>query len=101
MSFYRAADWLLSTSRWEGFGLAIAESLACGTPVLLPADLGTAPELLADGGGLTYADADELAAILARRDRPTGHLPARFDWDRNAAATVEVYRAATRPLEAR
>ena len=35
----RAADYLLSRSRWEGFGLAIAEALAVGTPALLPAGL--------------------------------------------------------------
>lgn len=61
-SFYRAADFLLSTSRWEGFGLAIGEALACGTPVLLPADLGTAPELLAAGGGHTYRTTEDLRA---------------------------------------
>jgi glycosyltransferase involved in cell wall biosynthesis len=30
--FYRAADYLLSTSRWEGFGLAIAEALSPREP---------------------------------------------------------------------
>jgi D-inositol-3-phosphate glycosyltransferase len=89
--FYRAADWLLCTSRWEGFGLAIAEALACGTPALLPAGLGVAPELLAVGGGLTYQDIAHLARILAIRPRPPGKLPAEFDWDANAEATLAVY----------
>jgi len=90
--FYRAADWLLCTSRWEGFGLAIAEALACGTPVLLPENLGTAPELLAAGGGRTYTCSDHLTQILATRPRPTGRLPMAFDWDANAEATLAVYR---------
>jgi D-inositol-3-phosphate glycosyltransferase len=98
--FYRAADWLLCTSRWEGFGLAIAEALACGTPVLLPENLGTAPELLAAGGGRTYRDSHHLTRILATRPRPTGRLPMAFDWDANAEATLAVYQdlitAATR-----
>jgi len=92
--FYRAADFLLSTSRWEGFGLAIAEALACGTPVLLPADLGTAPELLAAGGGHTYRTAGDLRAILATAPAAarTSVLPARFDWDTAAATTLAIYR---------
>lgn len=32
--FYRAADLLVSPSRKEGFGLVVAEAIACGTPVL-------------------------------------------------------------------
>lgn len=97
--FYRAADWLLSTSRWEGFGLAIAEALAAGTPALLPAELGTAPELLAAGGGHTYRTADELRALLAG-PRPRGILPARFDWEANTGATLARYRALTAPARA-
>jgi D-inositol-3-phosphate glycosyltransferase len=90
--FYRGADYLLSTSRWEGFGLAIAEALACGTPVLLPADLGTAPELLASGGGHTYRGVGDLRAILTSGTAPVGALPARFDWDTAADTTLAVYR---------
>lgn len=93
-AFYRAADFLLCTSRWEGFGLAIAEALACGTPVLLPAGLGTAPELLAAGGGFTYRDARGLAALLAARPETRGQLPAEFDWDANTEATVGIYNEA-------
>lgn len=89
--FYRAADFLLSTSRWEGFGLTIAEALACGTPALLPSDLGTAPELLAAGGGHTYSTAHELRAILTQRPITSGALPATFAWKRNAAETLAVY----------
>lgn len=90
--FYRSADWLLSTSRWEGFGLAIAEALACGTPVLLPEHLGTARELLASGGGYTYRDPDDLAAVLTTRRWPTAQLPECFDWSTNAETTTSLYR---------
>lgn len=57
------------------------------------ADLGTAPELVAEGGGLVYEDADHLAALLDQPDRPAGRLACRFDWDRNSAATLDLYRA--------
>lgn len=89
--FYRAADFLLSTSRWEGFGLAIAEALACGTPVLLPADLGTAPELLATGGGHTYRTVDDLRRILATDTTPDATLPTLFDWDTAATMSLAIY----------
>jgi glycosyltransferase involved in cell wall biosynthesis len=32
--YYQAADLFISPSRREGFGLAVAESISCGTPVL-------------------------------------------------------------------
>lgn len=92
-SFYRAADFLLSTSRWEGFGLAIGEALACGTSVLLPAELGTAPELLSAGGGHVYRTAEDLRIILTAGHRPSGALPVVFDWDRTTTATLAIYRA--------
>ncbi len=90
-SAYRAADALLSTSRWEGFGLAIAEALACGTPALVPAEIGTAAELLAAGGGATYRNSTELRAHLAALDTLSARLPAACDWDANAAATLAGY----------
>ena len=92
-SFYRAADYLLSTSRWEGFGLAVAEALACGTPVLLPADLGTAPELLAAGGGHTYRTTDDLRTLLRDHAPPAGVLPTAFEWDRTATHTLATYQS--------
>ncbi|MGW0249291.1 glycosyltransferase family 4 protein [Nocardia goodfellowii] len=94
-NLYRSADWILSTSRWEGFGLAIAEAMACGTPALLPQHLGTAPELLSAGGGFTYRDADDLADILMSQQRPPGGLPDHFDWNVNAEETLTHYRQLT------
>lgn len=91
VSVYRSADYLWSTSRWEGFGLAIAEALACGVPALLPADLGTARELITDQvTGLLWQTPDDIVTELTRR-RLRGALPAEFNWDRNAAATLAIY----------
>jgi len=98
--FYRAADWLLSTSRWEGFGLAIAEAMACGTPSLLPADLGTAPELLSGGGGLAYRDDDHLIDLVSTHRPGPACLPEHLHWDANGAATTEIYRRLVHPATA-
>ncbi len=90
---YRAADYLLTTSRWEGYGLAIAEALACGTPALLPADLAVGPELIAPGStGATWDGPEELLGLLADRPPLVGALPERYSWSANADATLGVYR---------
>jgi len=36
VQFYNAADYHLSASSSEGFGMVMTESLACGTPIILP-----------------------------------------------------------------
>lgn len=46
---YTAADVLLATSRGEGFGLAVAESMLCGTPAIVT-DFSSQPELVGDTG---------------------------------------------------
>lgn len=88
---YRAADWLLSTSRWEGFGLAIAESIACGTPVLLPSELGTSTELLTSGGGYTYENTDQIINAFRVPPSPVV-LPESLDWDSNATRSLMLYQ---------
>ena len=52
--WYRAADlFVLPTTAYEGFGLATAEALACGTPVL-GTPVGATPELLEPLGLLGF-----------------------------------------------
>jgi glycosyltransferase involved in cell wall biosynthesis len=48
LSYYRTSDIFLMTSRFEGYGLTLAESLLCGTPVLTT-DVGVAPEIVIPG----------------------------------------------------
>ncbi|MBT0773718.1 glycosyltransferase family 4 protein [Kineosporia sp. J2-2] len=90
---YRRADYLLSTSRWEGYGLAIAEALACGTPALIPADLAAGAELVRHAStGYRYRDEDDLLQLLYQPTTLRGDLPSTFRWDRNAAATIKAYQ---------
>lgn len=48
-AMYAAADVLLATSRGEGFGLAVPEAMACGTPAIVT-DFSAQPELVGDTG---------------------------------------------------
>lgn len=65
---YRAADVVAVPSRsGEGFGLVIAEAMACGTPVVVT-DAGAPPELVTDGvDGLIVPAGDPLALGRALR----------------------------------
>lgn len=46
---YNAADLFVTTSRGEGFGLTIAEALACGVPVIAQ-NVSAIPEVVGPGG---------------------------------------------------
>jgi glycosyltransferase involved in cell wall biosynthesis len=69
-----AADAFILPSHQENFGIAVAEALACGTPVLLSNQVNIWREIVEDGAG--FADEDNVAGItrLLRRwlDMPAG-----------------------------
>lgn len=65
--FYGKAHLLANLSRWEGYGMAVAEGLYAGLPVVA-ADAGAVPELITDGieGYLVPpGDADSCAERLS------------------------------------
>jgi glycosyltransferase involved in cell wall biosynthesis len=98
---YRGARCLVYPSLYEGFGLPIAEAMACGTPVVTSG--GGATEETA-GGAAVLVDPRDVDAIAAgiveaqrRRDdlRRLGLDRARaFTWPSAARATAAVYREA-------
>jgi glycosyltransferase involved in cell wall biosynthesis len=51
--FFRSADLYVSSSRKEGFGLTVAESIACGTPVLSTKSGGPEEIITEETGKLT------------------------------------------------
>jgi glycosyltransferase involved in cell wall biosynthesis len=105
-ALYNAADVFISTSRGEGFGLTIAEALACGTPVIAQ-NVSAIPEVVGPGGILIdpvrlittpsgkdnwLADIDEFTDALERLYASSGarrklgeaarsHIVKTFSWD--------------------
>jgi glycosyltransferase involved in cell wall biosynthesis len=88
---YRACDWVLCTSRAEGFGLAVAEAVCCGVPALLPAHLDVFGEFLEPGrDALWYSTTDEVGRLLeGPPPRPvTSGIPS---WKTCADETMRIY----------
>jgi glycosyltransferase involved in cell wall biosynthesis len=98
-SLYRGARCVAYVSRYEGFGLPVLEAMACGAPVVA-ADLPPIREFASDAAiTVDPADPEAIAAGLEQASRSGAELAARgsaaaapYDWDRAAAATLEVYR---------
>lgn len=103
-AWYRAADGMVYPSAHEGFGLPPIEAMACGCPVL-SSDRGALAEIV--GQAALIIDPDDepsLAQQLARfaadlelradlREAGLEHAR-RYDWHRNAEATLAIYARA-------
>jgi len=93
--YQRAAAVLVPTS-YEGFGLTVAEAMACAAPVVAAPD----PAVREVGGdAVAYAEperfAETLAAVLDDADRWSSAALERarvFSWERTAERTAAVYR---------
>ena len=64
---FRAAEAFVLPSHQENFGIAVAEALACGKPVLLSDKVNIAAEIAADGAGLMETDTAEGTERLLTR----------------------------------
>lgn len=72
---YNACHALIFPSRLEGFGLAVAEAMACGLPVVA-SRCSSLPELIVEGKGGFLCPVDDVAAFAAAVRRLAGD-PAR------------------------
>lgn len=99
---YNAAAVLLHPSLCEGYGLPLAEAMACGCPVVA-SDRSAMPEVLGGAGLLAKVeDVDAMAAAITRvvNDKPFAQSlaeaglirAAQLTWRRFAEANLAVYR---------
>ena len=104
--WYAAASIFILPSHYEGFGLPVAEAMACGTPVIT-STTSSLPEVAGDAAVLADpASPREIArAILevAESESRRRELAARgleraqrYSWERTARETLDVYRRAAR-----
>lgn len=104
-AFMSRAAVLALSSRWEGFGLVLAEALACGTPVV-STDCPSGPAEILEGGRygalVPMQDSEAMAqAILSiLRHRPSA-TPLRrrgqdFSLERSVTKYLQVFGVATR-----
>lgn len=105
-AFYGAEAFILP-SHQENFGIAVAEAMACGTPVLLSDKVNIAEEIAADGAGLMEMDTPEGTLKLLQRWIATSpqdrnrmgelaqrsfHL--RYDMQQTAKTIIQLFEAA-------
>lgn len=64
---FALCDAFVLPSHQENFGIAVAEALACGRPVLISNQVNIAPEIVADGCG--FAEPDTLAGTVRLLER--------------------------------
>jgi glycosyltransferase involved in cell wall biosynthesis len=91
-ALYRGARCLVYASLYEGFGIPVAEALACGCPVVTTAG---SPMAELAGEDAVLVDPTDVAAIADAITRVTAPAPRRVaSWDDVAARTLAVYEEA-------
>ncbi|GAC1355472.1 MAG: glycosyltransferase [Acidobacteriaceae bacterium] len=105
-AFYASEAFILP-SHQENFGIAVAEALACGRPVLLSDKVNIASEIEADGAGFTEPDTPsgtlrllehwiditpEQRVAMGRSAREC--FDRRYDMRKNARIIIELFRMA-------
>jgi glycosyltransferase involved in cell wall biosynthesis len=91
-ALYRGARCLVYASLYEGFGIPVAEALACGCPIVTTAG---SPMAELAGADAVAVDPTDVAAITDAIARAVAPAPRRVaSWDDVAARTLAVYEEA-------
>ncbi len=100
-AFYNAADLMVYTSKYEGFGFAPLEAMASGVPVISTKG-GSLDEISGGGAHMISDDPEELATaiqhyISSENDRSVlaakGNLwVQQYTWDKTATLTSNLYQ---------
>jgi glycosyltransferase involved in cell wall biosynthesis len=103
-----ASEVFILPSHQENFGIAVAESLGCGRPVLLCDKVNIAPEIAEDKAGLMEIDTQEGTDNLVRKwmEMPVSEREAmgrqaldtfntRYDMKKNAVTIIRLFENAT------
>jgi glycosyltransferase involved in cell wall biosynthesis len=103
IAYYNLADVFVFPSRLEGFGMVVAEAMACGIPVVT-SNAASLPEVVGEAGLLADPTrVDEFAAQIMRLVQDAAlrkqlgeagrvHVRAHFAWDKTARLTYDCYR---------
>jgi glycosyltransferase involved in cell wall biosynthesis len=86
---YRGARCLVYASLYEGFGIPVAEALACGCPIVTSTGSAMAEVAGEDATYVDPADVESIRAGIARAFRPEPRRVA--DWADVARATQAIY----------
>jgi glycosyltransferase involved in cell wall biosynthesis len=100
-SWYSAATAFVYPSRYEGFGLPVAEAMSCGAPVIA-STASALPEVVGEAGLLVHPDDESALTAAMTRVASDSDLrrtlslagqqrAARFRWPRMAEETAAIY----------
>ncbi|RLF07948.1 MAG: glycosyltransferase family 1 protein [Thermoprotei archaeon] len=97
---YNAADVLLHTSEYEGFGMPLLEAMACGTPIVA-SNKASISEVVGDCGYLVDLDTEDCVVRFAEkvlnviesgeRNLKGSKKSKDFTWEKVAKQTMDVY----------
>jgi glycosyltransferase involved in cell wall biosynthesis len=109
-AFY-ASEACILTSHQENFGIAVAEALSCGRPVLLSDQVNIAPDIAQDGAGFMEPDTAEGTLRLLERwlsaspsaratiaERGIETFRKRYDMRENAKTILRLFEAANKEV---